>query len=142
MDNIDNFDNFDIDDLTLETNINRRIEYIFKYVENKIDKKDYFDIDQTINKIIKNGYDLSVDQLTCFLFVICDVSDYLNNYNKLYHFTYIKCLKIINQFEMENTLKMETILIGLKRNDYDEWIISKKINKINDNIKRSIKRIS
>ena len=139
---MDNIDNFDIDDLTLETNINRRIEYIFKYVENKIDKKDYFDIDQTINKIIKNGYDLSVDQLTCFLFVICDVSDYLNNYNKLYHFTYIKCLKIINQFEMENTLKMETILIGLKRNDYDEWIISKKINKINDNIKRSIKRIS
>lgn len=120
----------DIDDLTNDLTIHEQLDYIFDYVDNRIIRNDFKNIDESINIFIKNGIDFDIDVFVGFLVICKNFSDNLKNYNKLYNETYFKCKKTMDDFETKQ------VLSGLKRNDFDEWVRSRKVNNIVNKCKK------
>lgn len=122
--NIDKDNIIDFDELTNIEKLNNQIEYIFAYTLEQQSKNNYAAIDESINVFIAHSIDIRRDAFLSFLTICSSMIDDLKNYNRLYHETYLKFKKIMNNNQIDDVLK------EFKRNDYDEWIRSEKLNRI------------
>lgn len=129
MKNSNFIEKFDIDELTNNKTVDQQLNYIFIYIGDLLDEKEYELIDESICIFLKNGVDFKLDVLIAFLTICYDNKHDIKKYNNLYHYTFLRCQQIMD----ENDIK--TYLNGLISDDYYKWIRSMKINKINDRIK-------
>ncbi|MFA5586221.1 MAG: hypothetical protein WDA02_06700 [Saccharofermentanales bacterium] len=103
------------------TNINdisKQFDYMFDFVDDLKLKGRYNLIDDSIDEIIKNSIDISIDLIVGLLTICGSNDDNIKNYNKLYYHAVQKCQSV---YDKETT---NVILTGLQKYNYNQWLIS------------------
>jgi len=112
------FDIIDIDHLTNINDVPSQFDYLFDFIDDLKLKGRYNIIDDSIDEIIKNSIDISIDLIVGLLTICGSNDDNIKNYNKLYHHAVQKCQLV---YDKETT---NVILTGLQKYNYNQWLIS------------------